>query len=649
MKITKIEIENLLSFGEKQSIEVDKFNLFVGPNNEGKSNVLKSVQFLDIIFQFYNSRPVSHLLRRELSDDDFKVIETLGFLKEERDIFYKQDFKRGISFCIGLIFSDKELNDIFSKKFLRETRDNFLKAFFDLNKGESIEIRGKLIKDEGKYFIEITRILFSEIKLRYNCSLLFDSTERKVVDIGAGAVNANNFRTKISYLNNYDDFERHVSSQIGSVMISFFIQIKGIFSNNLKLIPSVRTIEEFSYVGNNHQEFSKVTEKLMKLRDGVLEDRKKFLEIKNFVRKLAYSKIPESELDRVELIFPRSEGENGKHLLKLNIDDNILPLSQLGSGVEQLVYLAVEILVEKNGTIFLIEEPEMNFHAKLQRSFLKFLQDDLGDRDYQFFIISHSSVLIDPFMQSEHANVFQVKMNKSKEMSEVIPINANSLTDLFFELGIRGADIMQANGVIWVEGPSDRVYILKWLELYNKKYSLSEFKEGQDFSILFYGGSILSSFGLKEEDISDTELKKEEDDFINILKINRNAIVLMDRDEESGKKWETKERIVKESNTLLVDNGFAWITEGKEIENYLTKKVIERVFPDEIKPDYQINEKVQAFEKWFKRGKGKLYKSSKKKFANKIVTEMTWQDIKDNSKLEEKLGKLHNMIKTWNQ
>ncbi|MCX6999794.1 MAG: AAA family ATPase [Candidatus Sumerlaeota bacterium] len=46
--IKTITIENFLSF-EKITIPLKPFNVFIGPNNAGKSNIFKAMKFLQII------------------------------------------------------------------------------------------------------------------------------------------------------------------------------------------------------------------------------------------------------------------------------------------------------------------------------------------------------------------------------------------------------------------------------------------------------------------------------------------------------------------------------------------------------------------------------------------------------------------------
>lgn len=77
-----------------------------------------------------------------------------------------------------------------------------------------------------------------------------------------------------------------------------------------------------------------------------------------------------------------------------------------------------------------------------------------------------------------------------------------SKTALLNDLDVRASDILQSNGIIWVEGPSDRVYIKHWLEILGS----GDIEEGRDYQFLYYGGRLLSHYttekgecGCKEE------------------------------------------------------------------------------------------------------------------------------------------------------
>jgi hypothetical protein len=53
-----------------------------------------------------------------------------------------------------------------------------------------------------------------------------------------------------------------------------------------------------------------------------------------------------------------------------------------------------------------------------------------------------------------------------------------------FELGYRPSDIVQANCIIWVEGPSDAIYFHRWISRADKSLKI-----GLHYSVMWYGGS----------------------------------------------------------------------------------------------------------------------------------------------------------------
>ena len=93
------------------------------------------------------------------------------------------------------------------------------------------------------------------------------------------------------------------------------------------------------------------------------------------------------------------------------------------------------------------------------------------------------------------------------------------------DLNIKLSDFLQSNGIIWVEGPSDCIYIKHWLNLFYK----DEFIEGVHYQFLLYGVKLLSHYNLEMYDNYSEEDKK---DFIDILSINRNSAIILDSDKK---------------------------------------------------------------------------------------------------------------------
>jgi hypothetical protein len=129
------------------------------------------------------------------------------------------------------------------------------------------------------------------------------------------------------------------------------------------------------------------------------------------------------------------------------------------------------------------------------------------------------------------------------------------------DLGYRASDLLQANAIIWVEGPSDRLYIRHWLDKVDH-----ELIEGVHYSLMFYGGRRLAHLSVNDVEVQD---------FISLRRINQWLSIVIDSDRASsnGTINRTKKRVRDEFNR---PPGHAWITQGREIENYIPDDVLWR-------------------------------------------------------------------------
>ena len=318
-----------------------------------------------------------------------------------------------------------------------------------------------------------------------------------------------------------------------------------------------------------------------------------------------------------------------------------IALSKSGSGLKTVITVLANLLLvpqidndKLSNYIFGFEELENNIHPALLRRLNNYIYRCSIENDFIYFLTTHSNVLIDQFSKQKDAQILHVTQSDgyAKCTTAKTYIDSNGILD---DLDVRASDILQANGIIWVEGPSDRVYLNRWIELWSK----GELAEGTHYQIVFYGGRLLSHLSADIQDFNE--------DGISILKANRNAAILIDSDKHNRqtKINDTKKRIEKEFDEIGAP---CWITNGKEIENYIPVDV--------VKSHWAINkaEQVGKYDCFFSyldgltANEGSKYSKKKSLLAEKLVPHMTLDNMKAVLDLDEKMTVMCEEIRNWN-
>ena len=348
--------------------------------------------------------------------------------------------------------------------------------------------------------------------------------------------------------------------------------------------------------------------------------------------------LPDEHFERIMCQEINSDDETKWEIHLVN-ENGRIPLSSSGSGLRTILLVLIKLFLEASKfqrNIFVFEELENNLHPTIQRNLFNYLYNWSVEKNDIFFITTHSNIPINMFGNMPSISITHLKKDRSNnELKTESAFSFSSNCDVLNDIGVKASDILQSNGIIWVEGPSDRVYINKWIEL----ASDGTLKENTHYQILFYGGRLLAH-------LSGETRYEDESELINLFLANRNSILVMDSDNRNSEDSinMTKKRIKKE----FEDNGsIAWVTAGREIENYLSIRVINKEYG--INKGIKRYQSIKDFLNTAQKGSkfGDSYVSNKYKKSVALVSHMEHEDL-NVLDLEDKINQIVERIKEWN-
>ena len=327
---------------------------------------------------------------------------------------------------------------------------------------------------------------------------------------------------------------------------------------------------------------------------------------------------------------------NENHLHEIYLEEKNkggIKLSDCGSGLKTIIATltllhTIPRLSGNYKNVFAFEELENNLHPNLERKLLSHIKKySQRYNEALIFLTTHSNVAIDLFGNDYNSQIVKVCNDGCKSTVEAV-ISSDDKRKLLDDLGIKASDILQSNCVIWVEGPSDRIYIKKWLQEFGSK----DFDEGLNYQFIYYGGALLSHYTADEN--------KQTENLIDLLKTNKNSFVVMDSDKKTSKD-ELKSRVSRIMKELPSAH---WVTAGKEIENYLPNEVLTDYFDKDI----NVND-FTSFSDIYKENKG-VETFDKVKFASEIIKNKNYNktNLSKCLDLEEQINNLIDFIKKSN-
>lgn len=506
--IRNFGISGYRSFGDEMMWleDLEKVNLLIGTNNSGKSNILR------------------YIYQR------LYAVESLGVKQSEVSLFEPNDFCR---------FLDKGLIRVGLRcKYSRSRMSTHLLGSFQDGRVERILKNIESRIEEGTTFSFIR-----ELRLIGGRSLVARLSVSPSIDSFVDGYLPPHLREQWDA----DYGFQEVCEKVWADLVKYAVSKK--LKMAVSLLPAHRKLTSDVYVPGS-----------ILTGTGLIRTIGKWI---NFVGTEQASRQKGETLERfVRTVTGYSDAKlrvvNEDTQIEIMLGNESFSLDDMATGLHELVLLAA-YCTDIEESVICLEEPETHLHPTWQRALIDYLQNDTSN---QYFIATHSAHIID----IPGVPVFQVR--REGKFSTVRKVERDDQTlQTLQELGYRASDLLQANYILWVEGPSDRLYLLHWLRLV-----APELKEGVHFSVMHYAGSMLGH-------LSGNQLDEDPEAFgqginvpIQIARLNQNYGVVMDSDwtsssapDDSNKKWQTKQKCRKE---LQSQGKLAWITDGRTTENY---------------------------------------------------------------------------------
>lgn len=299
-----------------------------------------------------------------------------------------------------------------------------------------------------------------------------------------------------------------------------------------------------------------------KMKTGGVEERERIREFEEFLSDRFF------EGTKIELV-PKRDSD----VLDVRIGaEDQFPIFNLGDGVQAIILLTFPLFQSESANILaFFEEPEIYMHPGLQRTFL----DALDSFDNcQIFLTTHSNHLLDITMDlpdvsiytfSKHLERSSAKVKKATFVIENVRKGDFRPLEL---LGVRNSSVFLSNCTIWVEGVTDRRYLLRYLELYmqmlkdNADPSFRRFNEDLHYSFVEYGGANITHWSFLDT-IKDS---------INVERLCSKLFLITDNDNVTDN---AKAERHKKLQQKLGDRYYRLA--ATEIENLLPPEVIKKI------------------------------------------------------------------------
>jgi predicted ATPase len=512
MKLRKLVIENYRSL-EKVTLEgLQDINILVGKNNSGKSAIFKALVFLRDVF---SSTSVGEDVLQRTDREKERIITfelTFDFVGAERESYFQKEFEK------FKLHESQRLDQYLNSQFL-----TVFCVKFQLSSNSSSSFLEKLSIADGQ------GDLFPVWKQDSHRAEILTAMDSEILSLGLFAndeTNKNFKTTLVGPLQNLHTFNNKI--------IDFFLK---------KVFKYLSNAYHFDVVRRSDlQQPAQEVNDLM--RDGKNLAGVLFT-LKNSNSKQSFEKIEKFLREAVPDISGfNSRLTNAQTMLGFGEfsapTTEPLRINEIGSGIEQVLFVATALEVAPPDSVIFLEEPESHLHPSAQR----YLLEQLAKSNRQVFITTHSSVFLGDIGYSERTSIYRLALINQR--SKITRVSSEELFLTLQDIGVKNSDILLRDALVFVEDINDE----KVMRILAEK--LDKSLVGKNIGFVSMGGAraVHSAGKLSSEAL--TQLHQGT--------ISIPHLFVIDRDERSND--EILELQKKLQNRI-------YVLENRELENYL--------------------------------------------------------------------------------
>ena len=573
MNLQSVHVENFRSIERETLKDCGSFNVLIGKNNSGKSNVLSAI---DTFFKCIKDAQIVSLnppIGKEIDfyqrKFDSPIILTLTFnlSTDQRSALFNDIVTDSPQMRNAVDGLDKSLN-LIATLVVQKSVDEFSVLsslvlgsnkksaesdiiIFSANESAAKELRDKAIDarqelqnsqelqqmleaiDEDEYRVvkadnaELRTILSSRRRFLYSRNLVSSDVAQTIESAISDSTSYSDFKLTVNTLiTKADENSKLISTAPLTNKIGTFSGEQSTIPNYVqKLLLKLSEMRVF-YVKERRKDIGKQeAQQILSLKVQRGGDEK----LRNIQSNVADLLGVQIDAFQSSSFSPRMEST-----AELDVDNFLVEVN--GSGVREALRLILDVEFERP-QILLVEEPEVHLHPALETSMMRYLRRISSG--VQIFITTHSTNFLDT---ADMKNVYLISKSTSTQIQSLNLEEAESRIPS--ELGIRLSSLFMYDKLVFIEGPSDEAILREWASTIKVNFSQA------NVGFVSMGGVRNFTHYAAEETLS----------FLTKRQVG--IWFLIDKDERDDSEVNKLQELVKGKATVKV-------LEKREVENYL--------------------------------------------------------------------------------